>query len=76
MAHLPKAILSLALALVLLVCPVYAARDTDSYDGNIFPISVYFFFLLPNLIVGVLIRNQKATESVNHSKPGIVANLP
>jgi hypothetical protein len=36
----------------------------------------FFFFLNPNRIVGVLIFNQKAIESVNQAKPGKVANLP
>ena len=36
----------------------------------------FSFFLFPKRIVGVLIRNQNATESVNHSIKGIVANLP
>ena len=34
------------------------------------------FFLDPRRIVGVLIFNQKAMESVNHSIPGKVANFP
>ncbi len=31
-------ILSVCLAFLLLAAPLHAARDTDSYDGNIFPI--------------------------------------
>ncbi len=38
MAHLLSAILSLFLILIFLVAPTNAARDTDSYDGNIYPI--------------------------------------
>ncbi|HJN36415.1 MAG: thylakoid membrane photosystem I accumulation factor [Prochlorococcus sp.] len=38
MARLLTTVLSLALALLLLVAPADAARDTDSYDGNIFTI--------------------------------------
>ena len=49
---------------------------TSKQNGNILYISVYFFLRFPNRIVGVLIRNQKATESVNHSIPGITANFP
>ncbi len=38
MAHLLKAILSLFITLTFAIPNAYAARDTDSYDGNIFPI--------------------------------------
>ena len=38
MTHLLTAILSLFIALMLVVPNAYASRDTDSYDGNIFPI--------------------------------------
>ncbi|WP_320674518.1 thylakoid membrane photosystem I accumulation factor [Prochlorococcus sp. MIT 1341] len=38
MTKLLKTILSILLALIVNVVPAYAARDTNSYDGNIFPI--------------------------------------
>ena len=38
MANLLKFSLSIGLSILLLVLPVNAARDTNSYDGNIFPI--------------------------------------
>ncbi len=38
MAHLLNALLSISLCLIFFVATVKAARDTDSYDGNIFPI--------------------------------------
>ena len=38
MARLITKLLSLGLILFLFVIPVQAARDTNSYDGNIFPI--------------------------------------
>ena len=38
MAHLLTALLSLCITLTLLAPNVYGARETDSYDGNIFPI--------------------------------------
>ena len=38
MTHLQNAILSLGLMLILFISPTYAARETNSYDGNIFPI--------------------------------------
>jgi len=38
MAHLLKALLGLCIAFILSVTSVNAARDTNSYDGNIFPI--------------------------------------
>ena len=38
MTHLLTAILSLFITLSLFLPNAYAARDTDSYDGNIFPI--------------------------------------
>ena len=38
MSVLLKTFLSICLTLIFFVSSAYAARDTDSYDGNIFPI--------------------------------------
>ncbi len=38
MSHFLKSILIIGLTILFVISPVDAARDTDSYDGNIFPI--------------------------------------
>ncbi len=64
-AHMRNAILSIGLAIFLLVAPVNAARDTNSYDGNIYPIYAGNGSLVPpSTTLSEALRNQRTSVIV------------
>ncbi len=57
-------IFSLCIAIALFVDPVFAARDTDSYDGNIFPIYAGNGSLVP--------PQSTLSESLNQNRATVI----
>ncbi len=65
MTHLQRAFLSLCLSIFFIVLPVQAARDTDSYDGNIFPIYTGNGSMVP--------PSSTLSESLNKKRTSVIA---
>ncbi len=64
-ANMRHAIFTIVIAFLLAVSPVNAARDTDSYDGNIFPIYAANGSLVPpTTTLAEALRNQRTSVIV------------